>query len=69
MTITHSHAKSVLPKNQICETLSAGLPEILPELKRTTERKIFFELIHIGAVKVRITTKFEKKALALGNAS
>ena len=45
------------------------MPEILPELKRQTERKIFFELIHIGAVKIRITTKFEKKALALGNVS
>jgi hypothetical protein len=45
--------------------LKAGLPEIMGEVSKAqaNDKKIFFELIHLGAIKIRITMKFEKKAL------
>lgn len=40
---------------------------MLPEVAQANDKKIFFELIHLGAVKNKISMRFEKKALALGS--
>jgi hypothetical protein len=40
------------------------LPEMSQEGSLTSnEKKIFFEFIHLGAIKCKITMRFEKKAL------
>lgn len=53
----------MIPRDKVCESLKAELPEMISELSTTNEKKIFFENIHLGAIKNKITMRFEKKAL------
>jgi hypothetical protein len=40
------------------------LPEV-PDMSQITAKKIFFELVHLGAIKNNLTVRFEKKAFEL----
>ena len=52
------------PRQEQCSSLIADLPDP-PDLSQVTAKKMFFELVHLGAIKHRITVRFEKKAFEL----
>lgn len=57
---------SVKRRDEVCESLKADLPELKLSASQSNEKKIFFEYINLGAIKIKITMRFEKKALELG---
>ena len=49
-------------KNAICPELNTDSP-IPPDLSSINTDKLFFKVIHLGAIRIDITLKFEKKSL------
>ena len=51
-------------REELCENLQADLP-IAPNMTEVTAKKTYFEFINLGAIKNRITVRFERKAFEL----
>ncbi|CAI2359786.1 unnamed protein product [Moneuplotes crassus] len=52
----------IFKKEEVCLELSTTSPEA-PELSSINTDKLYFNLIHLGAIKINISLKFEKRAL------
>ena len=48
-------------RDKICANLHAGLPDT-PDMAQITAKKVYFEFVDLGALKLIITVKFERKA-------
>ena len=55
-------ATVILKKEEVCPELVTSTPTP-PELSAINTDKLYFKLIHIGAIKMSITLSFEKRAL------
>jgi len=51
-------------REEQCENLKADLPNA-PNMAEVTAKKTYFEFINLGAIKNRITVRFERKAFEL----
>jgi hypothetical protein len=54
--------QKVFKKSDVCPELDTSTPKP-PELSTINTDKLYFKLVHIGAIKISITLSFEKQAL------
>lgn len=47
--------------------MKSNLPELTEELDQSNERKIFFEFIHLGAIKIKVTLRFEENSISISS--
>ena len=61
---TDGGRSSGLKRHHICASLDASLPQS-PDLVMINAKKLYFEFVNLGAMKIIVTTKFERKAFEL----
>eukprot|EP00344_Euplotes_crassus_P011103 CAMPEP_0197018198 /NCGR_PEP_ID=MMETSP1380-20130617/79966_1 /TAXON_ID=5936 /ORGANISM="Euplotes crassus, Strain CT5" /LENGTH=753 /DNA_ID=CAMNT_0042445389 /DNA_START=109 /DNA_END=2369 /DNA_ORIENTATION=- len=59
---TDKDEDNVFKKEEICLELATASPEP-PELSSINTDKLYFNMIHLGAIKIRISLRFEKRSL------